>query len=645
MKKGLILALMVLVAVAMVMPVSANAPIVKPLPKVIIGDTDAGDFDSGSDRGILRYISAVDLNAFIDWNNDDYTSDLLHAYLGFTDATPAIQAINAFGVIPALSEAALVDMVATGVPVADSRITSYSAVDNYSFFELSLLDTTVDGGTTITADPYNTTGAFIAANGHVVTGLDYEATTDMWLAAGVTSASNQVVFAAPKVLTVVSQSGVTDEQQLSVLEHQNYQFAGTNDGWTFTGPSGSNFTTATRRDANAGDGTGPGFDFGTGVTGLTHGFWASPANLAADSTMAGRVYRALYTLNGSASTAGAAASYRVTARQTALAHFLKYQVSTRYTPFGSAASEDQPGDEVNAPFGSTDVTARLYWAVPTQLSGMGDSEYLSDQGGTDLRDYKVTYDALAIGNDAGIQTLDEMLVQSFERPAPVTQVLKWGQPSQANTGRASGVAFNLAAASGGVWRQVNPVAGFTLGSYAEGATTLVYACNAGGAADPKFTGAAGNEIVVSLLPTTLLSPADSTLYRLVWEVSTSNQEATPYYRTNVNSYWFLSGVTNLKNVGWSEFFNLNSGFAHSPDYKYPGQTVAPLAPNATSGGQPSIIESYVYSNDVPSTGDSYVYPTFDAVDVGNFSTSVVWPAPNASLTLHYVAWEDLGSDF
>jgi hypothetical protein len=645
MKKGLILALMVLVAVAMVMPVSANAPIVKPLPKIIIGDSDAGDYDSGSDRGIMRYIGALDLNAFINWNNDDYTSDLLHAYLAY-DGTPAaeVQAINAFGVIPTLSDAALTAMLASGVPVADSRITSYSAVDGYSSFDLSLLNTSLDGGTTITADPTNTSPAFIAANGHVVTGLNYEQTTEMWLAAGVTSASNQVVFAAPKALTVVSKSGASDDKQLSVLEHQNYQFASSNDGWTFSVPAGTSFTPATRRDFNTSDGTGPGFDFGTGVTQLTHAQWASAANLTADSTMAGRVYRALYTLNGSAASAGAAASYRVTARQVALAHFIKFQVQTRYTPFGQAAVENQPGDEVNAPFGTTDVTARLYWAVPTQLTGMGDAEYLATQGGTsgDLRNYRVTYDALASGNDTGVQTLDEMLVQSFEAPAASGQELAWGQPSQVNTGRASGDAFNLATASGGVWKQVNAFAGFTLGSYTEGATTVVYACNAGAANAPKYTGAAANEFANL---NKILSPVQNSLYRLVWEVSTSNQEATPYYRANVSSIWVVGTTTNLKNVGWNEFFNLNSGFAHQPNFKYTGQTVAPLAPAATSSGQPSILESYIYSHDLPSTGDSYIYPAFDAVDVGNFAGSLVWPAPNASLTLHYVAWENLGTEF
>jgi hypothetical protein len=98
MKKGLILALMTVVAVGLAVPAFAEAPVIKTLPIVIVGNAEAIDqgntveyykeldpygnpiVDWTVKKSVLRYINAVDLMPLVDWKNPTYGEDTYHFY-------------------------------------------------------------------------------------------------------------------------------------------------------------------------------------------------------------------------------------------------------------------------------------------------------------------------------------------------------------------------------------------------------------------------------------------------------------------------------------------------------------------------------------------------------------------------------------
>ena len=216
MKKGLILALLVVAMVALVLPVSARAPIIKSLPTIIIGDAD----DDASGNGILRFPAALDLKdtKFVDWNNDEsYTSDTFHAYLYPVDSPAAtdIVAYNATRIIGTLTTPEYTALLGGTMPAPDTRITSYTSptVQNWA---VNLFDARRHPAilSPATADP--------ATQGEPLDAYSEEVA--MKLVCGVTSGTTLVVSQAD--LTVKSQSGQNDQRILTFTEVRNYSFTG-----------------------------------------------------------------------------------------------------------------------------------------------------------------------------------------------------------------------------------------------------------------------------------------------------------------------------------------------------------------------------------------------------------------------------------
>jgi len=408
MKKGFILALLMVAMVALVLPVAARAPIVN-MPKVIVGDSDTGDLGGG--KGIMRYLNAVNLKnpTFVDWNNDDtYTSDLFKAYLfnPQTLADPDVVAAQPSRLVDTLTPAEYAAVFAGNVmPAASACITSYTGT--FDFFWLSLLDTTRHPAITnaYTADP--------ATDG--VTPDTYNKTVDMVFVAGVTSGTR--IVATSGTLTVVCQSGATDKATIG-RDDATYTFTGGADAWTY-GTVASLLPAAQYTTA-----TGIGFNIPSAATAITHGSWKSPSSLAGSSAMAGRVYRASAILSSNAANKEVCPGFRLTFANDGFSHF------------GAVVNKTMPSvvaPETNVPISGANFNARVYWTVPTSLGDFGDTEgqatFATLPGGFDMRKYFVTFDTLATIGDVGNLVMEEMVVSSFPRPATKAKAVTWGSAS------------------------------------------------------------------------------------------------------------------------------------------------------------------------------------------------------------------------
>jgi hypothetical protein len=169
MKKGFLLALLMVAMLAIAVPASAMAPTIHDLPSVVIGD--AGDVATvGTDSvSLLRYTDIIDLASptYIETNNGDGT-DKLHVYYslgGVEDSdVKASGPTGASALLLGLNAGEIAALDTGSAPAAKDIFTANNM--------LSLIVDIQDGGRTAPGNAYDAT---VAANG---------ATTTIFLAAG-----------------------------------------------------------------------------------------------------------------------------------------------------------------------------------------------------------------------------------------------------------------------------------------------------------------------------------------------------------------------------------------------------------------------------------------------------------------------------
>jgi len=620
MKKGLILALLVVAMVALVLPVSARAPIIKSLPTIIIGDNEGA---SGG-KGILRFPDALDLSqGVVDWNNDEsYTSDTFHAYLYPADATPAtdVVAYNATRIIGTLTTPEYTALMGAGaMPAADTRITSYTSPSNQNF-AVNLFDARRHPSITspATADP--------ATQGE--TQDTYSKEVAMKLVCGVTSGTTLVASAAD--LTVKSQSSQSDSKSGIFTEVVSYTFSGSNDGWKFSTYAG--FDAATPTTSGPGS-TGIGFVVSSPIQ-LTlpcmYSLWTSPANLPSSNAEGGKVYRATATLESTSTSPSTAVGYRLRYFSTGFAH--QGFMIVKATP--SVAN-----DAVNVPYAGHSFTAKLFWAPRPDLGDMGDGEgQTMVLLGEVLRNYKLAWEIIGLTGEQGTLTMESIYVDSFAKPAATTKVVAWGSGS-------GEIPFNSDAAGGMQTRDDLTNIGFANGTIAATAANGVI----------TLTGAEKTKRYVGIkphfaVPLINVKPVSDHLYRFSATLACASRTAVPTYRIVVNSQIVpplpaiqLGAPRDIGWIDWFSFCNAAGAGGKQTGYMLPGQTVAPFAP-ATAG---SAIDVYIYSHSIAptTTGTTIFIPILNSVDTGVYGTGTVWPDPVTAMTWSAAGWEDLGADY
>jgi hypothetical protein len=633
MKKGFILALLVVAMVALVLPVSGRAPIIKSLPVIIIGDLDTGNFDSGSNKGIMRFAGALDLQktTTVDWNNDEsYTSDSFHAYL-FQVTAPA----GATTVKPYVA-GRIVDTLMTNEELADvlnGQDTPSTTTDIMSWTmdpaETNWLVNLFDAGRhpSIT----NPAGADPATQGETPD-AGYTKEVAMRLVCGVTSGT--VLAASDANLTVRCQSNDNNERVQNFTPVEDYTFTGSVEGWTWTTAGAAAYNPVPVQTTAGSGTTGIGFIQATPVVmgeDVNHNLycayagWFSPLTLPCENAELNTVYRASASLESTSASPATALGYRLRYHNRGFAHqgFIRFQ----------SAAEPPAGDVLNTPTAGNPLTVKAFWAARPDLGDQADdgaSATVYPAG--DQRNYRVCFEMLGFTGEQGTLTLESISIDRLARPAAVEPEVAWGSGTDA-------IPFDTGFAQD---NGLPATTGWTAGTATMGATNMVLTLGGTGnrylGRKPNGASGFGDQV----------KPVSNHLYRFSVTIACASREAVPCYRTVVNSLMRVGSSTSnvQRSISWIDWFAFNDttgAGTKQAGYRPDTMAACPFAP-ATGG---SVIDTYVFSQNVAdaSTATTVFLPILDVVDKGLFATSTEWPDAITPMTYSAASWEDLGADY
>ncbi len=433
MKKRFILALLAsAVVMTSVAPVLANAPIVRTLPTIILGDaSDTGGgnslYRSNTGAGTLLGIDLLDqtIAGVINWNNTGFVDTQFHVFYQQPAGDAAQYRLfdNNGAVVPGLTTPQFNAVVTpggsgdiTGLGANDAAALATANLDIYN-------ETATAGGTGVADVPAATPTVDGIATGSVAgvtDGTSYAITIIAAvdnLAGGGSVAST--LADSVGVLDVSSQTGVAT----SVLPPNI--FLGPNrpslTEWTFDPVAAGGLLAAASQFTDSVTGSiGFNVNVDPPVGGLMLGTYryigANASNLdrypMVASGQAGKVYLASVRLRSDAATASDCPGYRINATSFQQTHNVTMSV---FTNSASAVG----GATNNAPFlpagqGFNDFTATIAWTPPTGLVDEQDGGPLSNFFTFDSRNYTIIVDLFhnQVG-DRGSLLIEEMDVRSI----------------------------------------------------------------------------------------------------------------------------------------------------------------------------------------------------------------------------------------
>jgi len=664
MKKGLILALLMVAMVSLVIPAGAKAPIVNSLPDVIVGDADSTPTDG--DYVVLRFIGAFDLadTSWINWNNDDsYTTDLKKVF--WTVAADPDTTIGVF------TEAGYVDPVTAGqwtlleagTPPADPALNVIQQVTGDWKTAVSFVD--LEASPMVEADLFvddaavttQTSGAYAYSST-----ADYSKVVTVKMAAVMTSGTKVVgdfTGGSNKswdTFTVTCTKTAADVAT-GVQNEFTHDLTGTgNEGWTYVAvPAAGVLVAPTQVD----DATGIGYSTTAVATGMVaHSRWESAYDsVAGDEAV---VYRMTATLASTAAASDNCPGFRLYFKNRAFTH-----VGGVY--FRHSSNPLQFGDEEVAPFNGNNKDIKLYWAVPTEMTEHADGEVLEGvafdgQWATpasriEARGYQVEFDLIADGGDSGRITMPTVRVDSFARPgfgtlakAPNGADLAWGTAT-VDTNLPAGRAFNNGT---GPWASTafSGITGWTQVAATVSTTAITMPLTGTGQRYSRVT--EGGIASGTTVPQNVLVPTADHTYRLTFEAKTSNVKTTPWHRCVITQQYPWDATINqagTKQMYWVEFW----AYGQFTQVWYQGSwnfsslipmTAIPTSPT-TAGTK---YEMYINAHGTAAPGADYSTTTqvvveFSALSTGAFTDTTSGFGDNGTLTINYVSWDDLGTDY
>ena len=439
MKRGLKLALVALALVAMAAPVIARAPVVKPLPIVIIGDEDAGDNDGT--LYLMRHNDILNFGSseYVEWNNTTYTSDTFHVYmLPLADAESSPRASTDVGLVDNMTNAAYVDLADSAVLPAASMDMTYwnSSADN--FFMLSLIDDYINQmASTPMTDSYSAVVATHGVDRGATYGSSFAAKTDVLFVAAVTSGTGKAVIdsAGGMDTTIWTVAGATDSTTPTGIRKVFEDHAPVDDWYNNTGTAGSTEGaypgTIWAQTTTSGVGVGY-YVTGADSTNMTFGSWAM-----LDSTFAAfivphdggggltsPVLEFLMTLQADAASPELCPPWRFFITNGAFSHTVALEMGT-------------PSGHLAAPYAGSPYIGRVYVNTPYQLSEMGDDGWVAQSqwlapGHPDLandgRNYALQFDLMlpaGANEDRATFLITAVDVYAFEQPDHGTVLKEW----------------------------------------------------------------------------------------------------------------------------------------------------------------------------------------------------------------------------
>lgn len=433
MKKGLMLTLVVLAAIALSAPVFANAPVVKPLPIIIMGDN--GD-DDGSGNYLMRYNDILSFgdDDYVLWRNDSYTSDAFHVYmlpLAGAQSTPTASTDAAL--VDNMSAIAYTDLVTSAIlPPAAMDMTYYNAPGD-QFWSFSLIDQYINEmAATPMTDSYTAAPNVHGVDRAATYGSSFAAATDVLIVAAVSSGTNKAVIdTAQGVGTTIWTIADADDGSTPTGIRKIFTSPAPSQTW-YNGTYDS-VRPLTVQGQTTTSGLGAGYEV-TGAHGslLTFGTWnllmsdfsGFVLDHAGGGGLTSPVLECMATLQSSSSSPDLCPSWRLLAYNMGYTHFVGKHSDT-YTGYTAA------------PYSGNPYVDRMYIATPYALTEMGDNEWLSQHqwiapgspdDANDGRNYTFAFDLhhpAGQGSDRGIFLITALDVYAFEQPAPGVQLGEW----------------------------------------------------------------------------------------------------------------------------------------------------------------------------------------------------------------------------
>lgn len=623
MKKGFLLALLVVTVVALAAPAVARAPIVNPLPDIVIGDV--GDEDAGTGQRLLRYLDITNVGAesWIQTQNGMGTTNLSVYYASFSstvnpDDSVIVKASTNAAIVEPLTDVQRTILTGSLIPPAGET----KKINAGGFGYLSLINTMVTQGTFTSA--YSATPAL---NGLTVAnypaGYDAVSTLTIYAFERAFDGAATVPLLGQASSLVWSVTGSPDRLGSST-SLASLNFAGTANGWVPGAPAPTPDYGVVGAFHN---GLGLAFDAPADNTGVIYGLWSSGTGgttvapfISADEASVGenRVIHMAVTLGATAATAAACPGYRLLYASDAFTHV------GGMLAFTAAASGPSYAPATGAPF-----VAHLYWEVPYGLTEYKDGELLSDFSAinpsfADARDYKLQWELVdSEATDAGEIWLAAIQAEAVQRPLGDVPFIAWGGTGVPFDDATQGFQESLkqVTINGVLWGRGNV-------DYGPGATYLDI--GAGGGAQ-GYQEVAPRPYGAGVAPSWT---ADKLVrYRSAW-ASASSVNATPQVRILTLIWRGTAAAPAVANLVWVDEFG---GDTAKIFMQLAGQTTGEAPGVAKTSG--SVLSTYYWTHGGGGTGAGRIAPTVDVYNAGNFN-GTTWPNTSGQLRLSSFSVED-----
>jgi len=627
-KKGFLLSLLVVAVVAIAVPAGARAPIVNPLPDIIIGDL-GGDYHTTTGLRLLRYLNIANVGAedWIKTQNGMGTTNLSIYYASYSaivdpDSSVLIKASNTTAIIEPLTDVQRAILTGSLLPPLGEA----KKINGGGFAWLSLINTAT------TSEPLTDAySATVLANGMVSgdfpAGWDTPSTLTIYALERAWDGAATVPLLATASSLAWSAINV-DDRLGSASPLVDLDFSTGTNGWV----PGSPAPLLPDYDVVGAFHNGSGLAFtapGDNTTAI-YGLWQSGTGgttvapfIDADEVTVGEnsMLHLTATLGSVAATAADCPGYRILYAADAFQHIGGVLAST----FAAGGPSYAPA--IGAPF---DV--HLYWEVPYSLTQYKDGELLSDfstvnPGLADVRDYKLQWELVdQEAADAGDIWLSRVQVEALTAPVGNAPAIAWGGTDVPFNDALQGFQESLKQpVIGGVtWPRGKVV-------YGPGGTFLDIGAGSG------VTGYQEAAPRPAAFGVGLEWTADRLVrYRSTWAAAT-NVNSCPQLRIVV-IVWRGAAAANLV---WVDEFGGNGGAKFFMALAGMTSQEAPAAPKATG----SVLRTYYWTHGgnvpspLPAPQTSDMAPTIDVYNAGEYN-GTTWPNSAGLLRLSSFTAED-----
>lgn len=575
MKKCLTIAmLVVVVAILAIVPVSAVAPLIDPLPRILIGN------DSGS----YKIQQAFMIDDYVDWThggtkNAGRKLDAMHVYLH--DASGLVTGYNDDGNFPDLGNAGVAVLVGAGTPDA-------------------AFDQNISSGFGATPDEQFVRWVSLKATGVGAADVDFYAA----ISAG--DMSSTWTLAALPVRAVAGAKSVAQFETKTPIKPPTGAISawqvGVDPSFGFTAPdpvqtaAGVGWNISTSLPAA---GT---FNFATIKPSVDGSMFFIPSD---GGGLEQPVFLAEMTLgNDTATGAAQACGYRLSFSNGAFTHRGTFAVPMGMDILGPIY-----------PLKGANYVASIMWETPLSLTDMGDTGRIArfTANGPDGRDYTLQFDVIDWAGTQGYFTLNAINVRTFEaaEDLAVTMVKEWdgavAGPSFADWMGAGGL--ELPPFSFGPGTFVKTDGSFTMGLGQTSPAMVFEKANGGYTQAENLPAVAGMACLKANLAST----------------SVPNTPILRLYTTQMPESM----------LAWEEFWGANvfTGGVKDNGSGGVGQPVGAINPGVPTEAGSTITAYYR----VPSAdANEYILPQFQTYSVGMYGGSNAWPIDNGAFEFTYV---------